>query len=275
MTTFSLITLNCFGVPTMSTRRRLLALAHELNSQPFNVICFQEVQSHLYRRLLLKACDAYPYNAYQPFVHAPKGGLLTLARTHITSAEFILYEARGRWYSPAVADWILHKGALVTRMKWGDLPVVVINTHLNANYRGNWESASHYTREEQRQLHQLAEIVAGQPKDALVVVAGDFNIPRGGSLYNTFVLESGLTDAMAGDLRPTYRAPKLLANRYAMAIDFAFYRVPARPGMVIHSDLHFHEKIPLGNGRSVYPSDHYAVALSVSWEPENQILPST
>lgn len=275
MITFSLITLNCFGVPTLKTGRRLLALAHELNSQPFNVICFQEVQSHLYRRLLLRACDAYPHNAYHPFVHAPKGGLLTLSRTPIASAEFILYEARGRWFSPAVADWILHKGALVTRMTCNSLPIVVINTHLNANYRGNWEGSNHYTREEQRQLHQLAEIVAAQPHDALVVVAGDFNIPRGGSLYSKFISESGLIDAMAGDLRPTYRAPKLLASRYAMAIDFAFYRVPRLPDVQIHSDLHFGDKIPLARGQSVYPSDHYAVALNVSWETENQILPST
>src|SRR5579885_2103533 len=155
MTTFSLLTLNCFGVPTISTRRRLLALSKALNECDFSIVCFQEVQSHLYRRLLLKACNTYPYNAYQPFVHAPKGGLLTLSRTPINSAEFILYDARGRWYSPAVADWILHKGALVIRFKCDGIPVVVVNTHLNANYQGNWDRNSHYVREERRQLHQL------------------------------------------------------------------------------------------------------------------------
>jgi endonuclease/exonuclease/phosphatase family metal-dependent hydrolase len=270
-----MITLNCFGVPTISTGRRLLALAHQLNSQPFDVICFQEVQSNFYRTLLLKACSTYGSNAYQPFVHAPKGGLLTLARTPISSAQFVLYEARGRWYSPAVADWILHKGALITRMKCDSLPVVVINTHLNANYRGNWEASNHYSREEKRQLHQLAEIVSVQPHDALVIVAGDFNIPRGSTLYNTFVAESGLTDAMAGDMRPTFRLPKMMPDRYAMPIDFAYYRVPDLPGSQVHSDLHFQDKIPLKDGRTVYPSDHYAVALNISWEAETQILPST
>jgi hypothetical protein len=109
----------------------------------------------------------------------------------------------------------------------------------------------------------------------LVVVAGDFNIPRGGSLYSKFVTESGLTDAMSGDIRPTYRAPKLMASRYAMAIDFAFYHIPELPSVQVHSDLHFADKIPLPNGQTVYPSDHYAVALNISWETENQILPST
>jgi endonuclease/exonuclease/phosphatase family metal-dependent hydrolase len=253
----------------------LLALAGQLNEREFNIVCFQEVQSNFYRRLLIKACSSYPYNAYHPFVHAPKGGLLTLTRTSISSAEFVLYEARGRWYSPAVTDWILHKGALIVRTKYNDLPVVIINTHLNANYQGNWERNSHYVREERRQLHQLADIVAAQPHDALVVVAGDFNIPRGGSLYNQFVQESKLTDAMAGDMRPTYRVPRIMPNRYAVPIDFAFYRVPDLPGIQVHSDLHFQEKIPFALGRSGYPSDHFAVALNVSWQTENQVLSNT
>jgi len=173
---------------------------------------------------------------------------------------------------PAVTDWILHKGALVVRMKCNNLPVVVINTHLNANYQGNWERNSHYVREERRQLHQLADIVVAQPSDALVIVSGDFNIPRGGSLYNQFVLESKLTDAMAGDMRPTYRVPRIMPHRYAVPIDFAFYRVPALPDIQVHSDLHFQEKIPVALGRSSYPSDHYAVALSISWQTEKSNL---
>jgi len=44
------------------------------------VVCLQEVQSHAYRRLLARACASYPHAAYAPFVHAPKGGLLTLTR---------------------------------------------------------------------------------------------------------------------------------------------------------------------------------------------------
>src|SRR5258708_36095268 len=183
MPTFSLVTLNCFGVPRASTRRRLLALARELNNEEHNVVCFQEVQSNHYRRLLVKACDSYPHSAYQPFLHAPKGGLLTVARLPITSADFTMYEARGRWYSPAVADWLLHKGILATEMHCDDLSIMIFNTHLNANYRGDWHNHNHYTRHEHRQLMHLATLAPAQSPDTLVIVAGGFNLSRGTWLY--------------------------------------------------------------------------------------------
>ncbi len=265
MPTFSLVTLNCFGVPTTSTRKRLLALARELNSEAHHVVCFQEVQSNPYRRLLVKACDSYPFSAFQPFLHAPKGGLLTLSRAPITSADFTMYEARGRWFSPAVADWILHKGILAARMQCDDLPVMILNTHLNANYRGDWHNHNHYTRHEHRQLLQLAKVAAAQSPDTLVIVAGDFNVPRGSWLYDEFIAASGMTDSMAGDVRPTYRASNLLPNHYAMPINFAFYRAPELPNLKVTGDLHFQDKISLGSGRSVHLSDHVAVRLELSW----------
>src|SRR4051812_29315993 len=116
MPRFSLLSLNCFGTPTPSTRRRLLTLAQELNREPVSVVCLQEVQAHIYRRLLINACSIYPANAHTPFVHAPKGGLLTLSQLAIEHQRFILYRERGLWYTPALADWILHKGILRTQM---------------------------------------------------------------------------------------------------------------------------------------------------------------
>src|SRR6185503_12522110 len=104
MTTFSLITINCFGGLVPTTPARLLALARELDNRAADVVCLQEVQMHAYRRLLTQAFTRYP--------------------------------DRGRWYTPALADWMLHKGVLRTSMAVGGLPVIVLNTHLSANYRG-------------------------------------------------------------------------------------------------------------------------------------------
>src|SRR5436853_4561167 len=136
MATFSLLTLNCFGVPTPATRRRLLTLARELDDRGTCVVCLQEVQTHAYCRLLMRACTRYPASAYAPFLHAPKGGLLTLARRPITHPQFTLYRERGPWYTPAAADRFLHKGVLATQLRHDGLPIVVLNTHLIANYRG-------------------------------------------------------------------------------------------------------------------------------------------
>jgi endonuclease/exonuclease/phosphatase family metal-dependent hydrolase len=269
MTTFSLITLNCFGVPTPTTRRRLLALASELNRLEFTMACLQEVQSHTYRRLLVRACERYPAHAYIPFMHAPKGGLLTLARTPIENTHFTLYRDRGRWYTPAIADWILHKGALITSTTVDGVPIAVINTHLTANYSGDWRRSNRYAQHERSQLQQLAQIVSLQPTDTLVIVVGDFNIPRGNWLYKEFLAESGMIDPLAGDRQATFRPPRGIPGRYALPIDFTLFRLPQAkplPGLQIRSQLCFQEKYPLSARRKGYLSDHLGVELKISWD---------
>ena len=67
----------------------------EIDSHGADVVCLQEVQAHSYGRLLIQACTRYPASAYAPFVHAPKGGLLTLARLPIAQSTFSLYRDRG------------------------------------------------------------------------------------------------------------------------------------------------------------------------------------
>src|SRR5260221_12876384 len=210
MPKFSLLTINCFGVPAPQTRPRLLALADVLNRSALDVVCFQEVQSHIYRRLLMHALTSDRYCSYERFSHAQKGGLLTVSRAPIQDSGFTLYTARGLWYTPAVADWVLHKGVLCTRIMVGSVPVIVLNTRLNANYHADWQKHSHYTHHEQSQLRQLAGIVNSQPPEAIVIVTGDFNIPRGSWLYEEFLQASGLIDPLTRDERPTYRAWKVM-----------------------------------------------------------------
>lgn len=266
MAEFSLVTYNCFGAPTPRARRRLLALAHELNRRAESVVLLQEVQANIYRRLLIEASTGYPFSSYEPFIYAPKGGLLTLAQLPIERREFILYRAREIVRPPAMMDWALHKGVLLVRTAVAGVPVVLLNTHLSANYSVNWNQGNHYARIEQAQLRQLAEIVHAQPAEALVVAAGDFNIPRGSWLYDEFLSESGMIDPLAGDQRPTHRPPAGLPARFARSIDFALLRLPELPNVSVHSDLCFTQPVPIGGARLGYLSDHDGIELRISWD---------
>lgn len=267
MPTFSLITLNCFGVPVPSTRRRLLTLVRELNHRDDSMVCLQEVQARPYRALLSLACaPKYHYSAFEPFVHAPKGGLLTLSRLPFEKVDFTLYRERGLWYTPAMADWLLHKGVLRAQARVGDVPVIVLNTHLSANYRGDWITNNQYARSERRQLEQLAEIVHAQPSEAVVIVVGDFNVPRASSMFQEFLAASGLSDPLAGDTRWTFRTSTGIPARFTLPIDFALLRAPDLPGITVQSDLCFREKVPFIGGGAGFLSDHCGVELRVSWK---------
>jgi endonuclease/exonuclease/phosphatase family metal-dependent hydrolase len=266
MPRLSLLTLNCFGVPTFATRPRLLALAEELNRSPYGVVCLQEVQAHAYARLLVAACSAYGASASEPFLHAPKGGLLTLARGPIKRREFILYRERSVVGPPALMDWALHKGVLLTEFAIDGRPVVVLNTHLNANYFASWGRGSRYAEVERRQLLQLAEIVREQPAEALVVAAGDFNIPRGSWLYDEFLAASGMCDPLAGDERPTLRLPRGVPARLALPIDFTMVRLPVMGGLAVRSDHCLDQRLPLAGGRHGFLSDHVGIELHLAPE---------
>jgi endonuclease/exonuclease/phosphatase family metal-dependent hydrolase len=262
----ALLSLNCFGVPTPGTRRRLLALAHQLGQGGYDVVCLQEVQSHAYRTLLADACGPrYPHSASARFVHAPKGGLLTLSRLPVEGQAFTLFAERRVVSPPALMDWALHKGVLLARVSAAGVPVVVLSTHLSANYSASWEVQNPYARVQRLQLAQLAAIVQAQPAEAIVVACGDFNIPRGGWLYDEFLAASGLADPLAGDMRPTQRMPPGVPARLAMPIDFALLRVPPLPGLRVSSALRFDQRLPIDGARPDFLSDHLGVELRVAW----------
>ena len=265
MAQFSLLTLNCFGVPAPSTRTRLRGLAAAVNRIGADVVCLQEVQAMPYRDVLTQALD-YPDHAAIPHLHAPKGGLLTLARPPIEEFGFIPYDEPPLWYTPGIADWLLHKGILKVRFYVGDQLVIVLNTHLHANYSGDWSPRNRYAQHEYAQLRQLALFVAEQPAHALVLVAGDFNIPRGSWLYREFLDATRMIDPLEGDTRPTLRPPPGFPDRYAAPIDFALYRDPGLPNVRAAADLRLRDPIVLPNGREDYPSDHCGVELRLTWD---------
>jgi endonuclease/exonuclease/phosphatase (EEP) superfamily protein YafD len=260
---FSLLTLNCFGGYLPYTSRRLLALAQELEHRSDQVVCLQEIQLHRYRELLVKACPSYSYPFYEPYLHCPKGGLLTLSRIDM-SKHFEPYVERGLWYTPMFMDKILYKGMLIHKLTWDGIPMVIINTHILANYVGDWERRGLYSRVEEKQLGQLAKTVRDQPQDSIVIVVGDFNIPRGSQLYQDLLVNSGLIDPLAGDTRPTLRMPPGIPSRFSLPIDYVLVRMPEKHAVKIQSNLCFTGKYSIHHGYQDYLSDHKGIELQIT-----------
>jgi endonuclease/exonuclease/phosphatase family metal-dependent hydrolase len=267
---FSLLTFNCFGGLAPTTLRRLATLGRELDQRAYDVVCLQEVQSHAARRLLIRASTGYPAAAHAPALFAPRGALLTLARAPLTQVRYTRYHIQGRWYTPTVMDVLTQKGVLATRLLHAGTPIVVLNTHLMANYGANWRPESRAVGEQRAQLLQLAELVREQPAEALVLVAGDFNIPRGGWLHAELLERAGLRDLLADDARPTYRPFPGVSLRYALALDFVLMRAPPGLQLEVEGDLCFAERLPLVGGGQGYLSDHIGVEVRLSWERRSE-----
>lgn len=264
MESFSLLTLNCFGLWLPGTEQRLFALAHELNRRHDQVVCLQEIQLHYYQDQLVKACFEYPYSHFERYIHCPKGGVLTLSRIPMAGKSFIPYKERGLWYTPMLLDRLFYKGVLITQFTWSNIPVTVINTHILANYVGDWERSGMYSLLEQKQLQQLAKIVQAQTTDTLVLVAGDFNIPRGSKLYNDFLIGAGLIDPLRGDTRPTFRTRLGQHIRAPLAIDYALYRMPAGSDLNVTCDFCFSNKHQIKPGHFDYLSDHIGIEMQIT-----------
>jgi len=264
--TLTLATLNTFGVPfARKTRARLATVARELNHPTLDVVCLQEVQMARYVPLLTQAFTHFPFAAFEPFIYAPKGGLMTLSRRQFEQTDFLLYRERGWWHTLSIADWMLHKGALLTRMTVFGTPVIVINTHLIANYDGDWSHDNRYAQIEATELRQLAGLVNRQDPAALIVVAGDFNFPRRSWLYHEFVEAIGAEDPLSDHTAPTFRPPFLLDPSLAEAIDHVFIR-PPRGVLIGHTaELLFEHKVRLVGGRRAYVSDHLGISVTLQW----------
>ena len=262
MPSFSLLSLNTFGIPFFLSLSRIRRLASELNRVGPTVVCLQEIQQNVYLPLLERHLSEYSHLGSFRNRFAPKGGLFT-ASTLSASSEFYPFPNRGKPLSLGFADWALYKGVLLTRLDIGGHQVVVMNTHLQANDRGNWDPSNLQTRIELDQVRFLAGLARAQPADSWVFACGDFNFPRQTRPYELMMTDSGLTDAHASDPRPTYRPFPLVPSKWNLSLDYFFYRKPEGVLTPVAADIVPIEDSSTGWYFQRFLTDHYALVLNI------------
>jgi endonuclease/exonuclease/phosphatase family metal-dependent hydrolase len=263
---FSLLSLNSFGVPFFLSWGRLARLATELESLATTVICLQEIQQNAYVPLLAQRLEAYPCQAIFPHIYAPKGGLGTFSRLPLASKYFEPYRDRGLRWLVTFSDWALYKGVLVTQLRIRELEMLILNTHLNANYSGDWRRNNPLARVQHSQVQQLSHLVSQMPADALVILCGDFNFPRASFLYEELTWHAGLIDPLHADPRPTYHPFPLVPSKWKTSLDYLFLRLPHGKDINLQADI-----VPVEDSTQTRPfgrflSDHYALTLKIGLE---------
>ena len=275
MAQLTIITMNCLGLPlpVPGLRRRLHALGNALAAAGADVACLQEVGRWRHLHLLRHEATSWPSAIAADYPYAPRGGLVTLARLPVRETTFSAFRERGRAMSMHATERFQSKGILSTVIEAGNRTVVVLNTHLAANYSAQWSYTNPYARVERVQLREVAEAVQAIPPETMVVVAGDLNVPRGSWLYHEFLQQAGLHDPMSNSREPTYRPLPGMPARAAQALDHVLVRPPTDRAVMTHAELCFGEPVLLAHGTTGYLSDHLGVRVTLTWQEATRTDP--
>ena len=263
---FSLLSLNTFGIPFFLSLGRLKRLAKELDRLPVTTICLQEVQQNEYAPLIKNGLTSFPNHIYQKHTYAPEGGLAVFSSHPVVHSNFEVYQDRGRLFSIGFADWALYKGILSVTFDIEGMHVIVMNTHLNANYSGVWHPANPLAQVELSQVQQLSRAIHSLPEQSLIIVCGDFNFPRASFLYEELVKANNLIDPLFEDLRPTYRPFPLVPVKWNVPLDFVLIRQPAGRKTRLEAEIIEMEDKAKKHYVQRFLSDHNALMVNLIWE---------
>jgi endonuclease/exonuclease/phosphatase family metal-dependent hydrolase len=262
----SLLTLNTFGIPFFISQPRIKRMAEIVNRLEPTVLCLQEIQHNVYLEPLMHGLPAYSNYIYRRNLIAPKGGLFTavMPTCRVVRSTFLPYPNQGHPVSIGFSDWALNKGAYLVELEAGERRVIVLNTHLQANYLADWRPSNSQTRIQLDQVGYLAQLVHAQAQEAWVIACGDFNFPRHTSAYQELISQSGLVDTFVNDPRPTYQPFPLVSKSWQTSLDYILYRCPAGDPATITGEI-----IPIVNTTARWPfhrflTDHHALLLQMT-----------
>jgi endonuclease/exonuclease/phosphatase family metal-dependent hydrolase len=239
---------------------RYRAIGEYFEASDLDVVNFQEVLTYYHLRQLTTHLPSFRYAAHRPSAVGPAGGLLTMSRRRIsaqTFQRFPLPAARSASALPRLTRFKAPlKGSLITRL--AEPEVWVINTHLLANFDGDWSTKSRYYELHRRQLAALAS-VTGSTVGPLILT-GDFNIARDSQLFDDFLTASHLADAFDTNCPPTFHAEYLGPGKSPHCIDFLLFSdtIKAENSRQILAD-----KLPLPTGPD-FASDHLGLAATLT-----------
>jgi endonuclease/exonuclease/phosphatase family metal-dependent hydrolase len=201
---------NVHGMPfDSSIGRRTSNIAREIRAVRPDVVLLEEVwlDAHA-ERFVCEMRDSYQVVADTPSVRSGplalfghrRGGLLALVRRtgawrldESVAPDFVAYSSSSPWHQLDQLDGIAGKGIQSFALTDGARRVVLLHTHLQAEYPARGEPYEEVRRS------QLAELLAHARRSSaeVVLVAGDLNVrEEEAGLYNMLTAE--LADLTAG-----------------------------------------------------------------------------
>jgi endonuclease/exonuclease/phosphatase family metal-dependent hydrolase len=261
-TKIRVLTLNCLFHGQV--RARLEAIGSLLEKGQFDLVCLQEVVFRRHARLLASRMPSYRPPLYRSVALGVMGGLVTFARADVKRQSYEIFRRRGDWGNLGTFDRLARKGFLTTWFEVGGEPLILVNTHLLANYDEDWSPRNRYAVQQLDELDQLGDALSNLAKDATLLVAGDFNVPADHPMLAAFMGRTKLRNAAAAPAA-TYRS--LRPEAPGQQIDHVLFRQASGGSVSITTKLHFEDKVELADGRRMFVSDHFGVEAKLQLEP--------
>ena len=273
-----IVTWNLHGTPdTAPMEARIRRVSGKLLAQDADIVLLQEVWFAGDARMLANGLAAR-YDQVEddkavlsgflwPIVETRRGGLLAFVRKNGRwrlrgPSVFTEFEARAPFWKLSELDGLAAKGIQRFEVESGQLRLIVLNTHLQAQY-GKERPYETERRAQVAQLHRSALSALGDGARAVLIAAGDFNtLPDESRVLSE--LATQWKDVTAS-FREACNCGTLLTadSREGAWIDYAFIRMPAAGRYRVKSV----ERIPSASIDCPY-SDHHGlqVGLEISFQ---------
>ena len=272
-----ILTYNVFALPyglggCRDREERISAIAEHLRTADFDIILLQELWTENDHATIAEALKSAGYSVsdYRSLAHWACDGYLTpgmcsglaiASKWPIESAHFEGFEERGVLWD---GELVVAKGLGMVKLTLEGVKVVVINTHMVADTKGQfgwWTEGNDRVR--LHQMNQLRKFVSTLDDYDVLIVGGDFN---------TFPDESGLNLRNSLGENPrglsTYGHPK---NTYSRAqqpchLDHVFYE--SETGQIWTTDYRLVSQFTtLLDQRAVSLSDHEGYSVTIGFKP--------
>ncbi|XP_034952401.1 putative neutral sphingomyelinase [Chelonus insularis] len=189
------LTLNCWGIPYVSRNRvqRMRAIADQLLSGDYDIVCFQEVWSAKdYELIKNQILNILPYSHY--FYSGVLGsGICLFTKFPIQDVIFHKWSLNGYAHKIHHGDWFGGKGVGLCRLKVNDANINVYVAHLHAEYNPQHDE---YSAHRVLQAFDMAQFIRMTERGAdAVILGGDLNTSPNDLAYRIICGVAGLADA--------------------------------------------------------------------------------
>ncbi|KAK3927734.1 Putative neutral sphingomyelinase [Frankliniella fusca] len=270
-TILCVLTLNCWGIPFVSKDRkaRMKAIALELASGKYDIVCLQEVWSTNDFNLIRDG--AKPVLPYSHYFHSGVvgSGVCILSRYPIHDVLFHQWPVNGYVHKIHHGDWFGGKGVGLCQIYYNDLLIHVYTAHLHAEYD---RESDEYIAHRVLQAFDTAQFIHMTSGGAdMVILGGDLNTEPDDLAYQVLLLNAYLHDAYnqpSSTDKTTFGTFATAQNSYTptklsrkspngQRIDYVLYKGGHRAQITQESySLPLPETVP---GETFSYSDHEAV----------------